>query len=69
MIIELECTYCGHIWQKQVYNTSGSEAMRCINGNCNDYRLKVKDVNKSKVDYYKGSPPFPPKKDWEGGYF
>lgn len=67
MDIELECTYCGHKWEKTIYNKSSIESERCPK--CKDASLKVRDLAKTKVDYYKGSPPFPPGKDddWNRG--
>jgi len=78
MKIELECTYCGKKWEATAYNKQMIEAMSC--SKCGDSNLKVRDraVSKidtyttkettvSKVDYYQGCPPFPPKKlepDW-----
>jgi hypothetical protein len=61
MTVELECTYCGHKWEKMVYNKQTVESERCPH--CNDSNLKVRDASVSKVDTYAGSPPFPPKND------
>lgn len=58
MKVSLECTYCGHKWEKTVYNQSSLEGMSCEHGNCKHKELKVKDLS-SKIDYYQGSPPFP----------
>jgi DNA-directed RNA polymerase subunit RPC12/RpoP len=66
MDIGLECTYCGHKWEKTFYNKHSIEAERCPR--CKDASLKVKDLAKTKVDYYQDSPPFPPKKDDDGGW-
>lgn len=58
MKISLECTYCGHIWVETVYNQHSMDGKSCSNGNCKHKELKVRDLS-SKIDYYKGSPPFP----------
>lgn len=61
MTVELECTYCGHKWEKTVYNKQSIENEKCPH--CGDSTLKVRDASTSKIDAYKGSPPFPPKRD------
>lgn len=66
MNVELECTYCGHKWIKDVYNQHAVLHESCPR--CKDSNLKARDLNKSKVDYYKGCPPFETKPTtW--GYF
>jgi NAD-dependent SIR2 family protein deacetylase len=63
MRVELECTYCGHKWEKTAYNKESIESEVCPH--CKDSTLKVRDLSTSKVDYYKGSPPFPTRgNDW-----
>ena len=66
MTVELECMYCAHRWEKTVYNKQSIEAEVCPR--CGDSSLKVRDATTSKIDAYKGCPPFPPKKkeppDW-----
>jgi hypothetical protein len=59
MHIEVECTYCGHKWRDNVLTQSEMVSLRCVNGRCFDSNLKVRDLSKTKVDYYQGSPPFP----------
>lgn len=58
MKVSIECTYCGYKWEETIYNRASLEDKVCPNGNCKDRNLKVKDAT-SKVDYYKGCPPFP----------
>jgi hypothetical protein len=62
----IECTYCGHKWEKAVYNKQSIEDEKCVR--CGDSNLKVRDASVSKVDAYKGCPAFPQKKitlnDW-----
>jgi hypothetical protein len=57
--------YCGHKWDKVVYNKQSIEDEKC---RCGDSNLKVRDLSVAKIDAYKGCPPFPPKKvdlnDW-----
>lgn len=64
MIVQLECLYCGKIWEFVPRNESEIEDLSC--SICGDKKLKVKDKMKSSVDYYQGSPPFPVKsnKGW-----
>lgn len=59
MTLDLECMYCGHKWEKTAYDRRSIESATCPK--CKDSNLKVRDRDTSKVDYYKGSPPFPPK--------
>lgn len=66
MNLIIECTYCGHKWEKPVYNKQSIEEEKCVR--CGDSNLKVRDASVSKIDAYKGCPAFPPKKinlnDW-----
>lgn len=63
MKVQLECMYCGHKWVEEVYNKSSIDSKTCTKGNCGDSNLIVRDLNASKIDAYKGCPPFPePKK-------
>lgn len=61
MRVSIECMYCGHKWEKMAYNKQSIEDEKCPK--CNDSTLKVKDLEASKIDYYQGSPPFPPKEE------
>jgi hypothetical protein len=60
MNIGLECTYCGHKWEVTAYSKASIESMVCTK--CKDSHLKVRDLATSKIDAYKGCPPFPEKK-------
>lgn len=65
MTLDLECTYCGFKWQKEVYAYQTTDQLKCENGNCKDSNLKIRDLSKTKIDTYKGCPPFPKKdKQW-----
>jgi len=57
--IQIECTYCGNKWNATSWSKTEIDSMICPK--CKDSRLIVRDRT-SKVDYYQGSPPFPPKK-------
>lgn len=59
MRLALECMYCGHKWRDSVFTKQSVESKKCPI--CHDSHIKVKDINTDKVDYYAGSPPFPPK--------
>lgn len=64
MIVEMTCKYCGHHWQlKNIYRNPNSKIICAI---CGDTNIIVRDYEKSRIDYYAGSPPFPEKKseDW-----
>jgi hypothetical protein len=56
MDVQLECRYCGYIWEKTVYNRSTVEKEACLK--CKDTNLNVRDLAKTKVNTYAGSPPF-----------
>lgn len=59
MRVSIECKYCGCKWEDNIYNTSDKT---CDNGNCNSKNLIFKEItSNSKIDYYQGAPPFPPK--------
>lgn len=66
---EFECTYCDHKWIKSFYAYSPVKQDVCVNGNCGTKKLRIRNTNTTKVDYYKDCPPFSenPKKDW--GHF
>lgn len=65
MVVEMECTYCGQKWQETTMNPTSLVNTRC--SKCGDKTIRMKDVTKTKVDYYQGCPPFPAKK--EKGYY
>lgn len=58
MRVDMECTYCGKKWHLD--NPTQYDLMSVKCGVCSDKNIKMKDSVKDKVDYYKGSPPFPP---------
>lgn len=66
MKVQLECMYCGNKWDKIAHTKQSIESETCPK--CNDSSLKVRDHQASKIDTYKGCPPFLPKKredpDW-----
>ena len=51
-LYQLECSYCGHIWQ---IKHPPSKFTRCTI--CNDPNIKAKDL-RSDIDYYAGAPKF-----------
>jgi hypothetical protein len=51
----LSCRYCGYEWNKMGYGHI-SEDESCLK--CNDKNIDVRDLSKTKVDYYAGSPSF-----------
>ena len=54
----LTCQYCNSQWkQDYVYKTD----LHCKT--CKDRNIRVIDTRVDKIDYYEGSPPFPPKKE------
>lgn len=59
MQVRLECTYCGHSWERSVYTKGVVAGLSCMV--CNDSRLKAREINDAKVDTYQGCPPFPEK--------
>lgn len=65
MKVSIECTYCGHKWEETVYNKSSLVDKTCKNGNCRHSQLIVRDLS-SKINYYEGSPEFPPKVEDNG---
>jgi hypothetical protein len=66
MNFALECTYCGHKWTKALYSKHTVVAEKCPK--CRDSKIKVKDLSVAKVDYYEGSPSFPPKTQEDAGW-
>ncbi len=56
----LICLYCGYEW---VLNNNPSKYTVCLK--CKDKNLTIKDLSRTKVDYYAGSPPFEKKKEKE----
>lgn len=63
MDIKLTCTYCDHETVKQVYSIHDLDNETC--NKCGDRNLVIKDLAKTKIDTYRGSPPFVEKKDEE----
>jgi hypothetical protein len=59
MEVEILCQYCGHKNVTVIYNQKSLEGETC--NKCNDKNLIVREVSKSKIDYYEGSPAFPEK--------
>jgi len=64
VILSMKCEYCGHFWSME--NNYRNPNSKIICQVCGDTNISVKDLEKSKIDYYAGSPPFPKKKnsDW-----
>jgi len=56
-----ECTYCGKKWEAAPTLAEEIASAKC--GACKDTNLIIKDLRKSKIDYYQGTPPFPEKKE------
>jgi hypothetical protein len=56
MKIEICCNYCGYKTVRNEYDESFIRNLSCYK--CNDKDLVIKEVSKSKIDYYMGSPPF-----------
>lgn len=58
MIFQFECCYCGYKYTRELFSRASIEAEKC--SRCNDTTMKYKEyAEDSKVDYYKGCPPFP----------
>jgi hypothetical protein len=53
------CQYCGHKTTKVIYNQKSLTDETC--DKCDDKNLVVKELSKSKIDFYEGCPPFPEK--------
>lgn len=78
MDVTLQCQYCGKEWEQTNFTNSDMMFLRCIKSGCNDKNIRVRQLDKVKVDYYQGAPPFPEKKEavkhndewpnWGGGY-
>lgn len=60
MRIQLTCTYCGHDWRLDLHSYSPNSD-KCPR--CGDKNLRKKDLERSTIDYYQGSPPFPGEED------
>ncbi len=50
---ELSCQYCANRW---FLDYMPNEQPKC--DRCNDTNIRVKDLAKSKIDYYQGAPAF-----------
>ena len=59
MLLDFTCTYCGHNWERKVYNKHQADKECCPR--CQDTSLVVRDRTKQAIDYYEGCPPFPVK--------
>ncbi len=59
MILDLTCKYCGSNWKMDTTYRAPDREIFCFV--CGDKDIAVKDVQKSKIDYYQGSPEFPKK--------
>jgi len=57
MIVSLKCNYCGCYWERYVPKKSEFRQPSCLK--CGDQDISVRDLAKSKVDYYAGAPKFP----------
>lgn len=67
MKFELTCTYCGHVWNEDVYSEYSLNGKKCVK--CQDKKIKVKNLTASKVNYYEGAPEFPVSDDdWNSAY-
>lgn len=60
MVFVIECMYCGHRWEKQLYSESALSSVICPK--CRDSFLKAKPLKDYKLDTYIGCPSFPLKK-------
>lgn len=61
MLVYITCNYCDHKWDKQVYAENTLKTTKCPS--CGDSSIKVKHPKDSiKINYYEGSPDFPPPK-------
>jgi hypothetical protein len=58
MEITAICLYCDH---KRLFHSEITNYIKCEV--CGDANIKYKKIEDSKVDYYVGCPPFPPKKE------
>ena len=59
MQIELTCQYCNFKDIKDVYNPESLKNECCRK--CGDRNVELRDLSATKIDAYKGCPPFPPK--------
>lgn len=55
----IECLYCGKRWEDMITSYRQPQCSDCKEKKM----LKIRLVDESKVDYYKGSPPFPKKEE------
>jgi hypothetical protein len=59
--------YCGHKWDKVVYNQQSVVDECCPK--CKDRFIKAREYSASKIDTYIGCPPFPVKlKEEDSGW-
>lgn len=56
MLVEIECTYCGFKTERQLYIKSNITCDKC-----GDKKVKLRDRDREKIDYYQGAPEFPEK--------
>lgn len=62
MIINLTCLYCNHTWDRYLASKeAASKDFHCLK--CKDSNVEIRESKTTKVDYYKGSPPFPQSKE------
>lgn len=59
MRVKLTCHYCGTQCEREISSQRELEDSACRI--CDQKEFSVKDITYSKVDYYKGCPPFPAK--------
>lgn len=57
MMVKILCHYCGMDWTCNLYSKSAVGSLKCLR--CGDKNLKLIDLDRTKIDYYAGSPPFP----------
>lgn len=56
----LECTYCGHNWEEnRLFGTP-------LCSRCGDKKIRIKEAERSKIDYYEGCEPFPKQSETKG---
>ena len=59
MDVVINCQYCGYKTVKVIYNQKSLEDEIC--SKCGDRNLVIKELSKTKIDSYAGSPAFPEK--------
>lgn len=55
MAIQITCTYCGVSWVEKKTDLNTIKCLKCKDS----HNLTAKELHKSKIDYYAGSPAFP----------